>query len=58
MKNLPCETVDYSIFNVLGQMVAAGSSSGTVSVSGLEKGFYVLQIKGEEFLETARFIVK
>ena len=58
MKNLPCETVDYSIFNVLGQMVAAGSSSGTVSVSGLEKGFYVLQIKGEEFLKTARFIVK
>ena len=58
MKNLPCETVDYAIFNVLGQKVAAGSSNGTISVAELEKGLYVLQIKGERFLETAKFVVK
>ena len=58
LKNLPCEVVDYAIFNVLGQKVAAGSSNGTISVTGLEKGIYVLQIKGEKFLETAKFIVK
>jgi hypothetical protein len=58
LKNLPCETVEYSIFNVLGQKVAAGSSHGTISVAGLEKGLYVLQIKGEKFLETGKFVVK
>ena len=58
LKNLPCVTVEYSIFNVLGQKVTAGSSHGTISVAGLEKGLYVLQIKGEKFLETGKFVVK
>ena len=58
VKNLPCETVDYAIFNVLGQKVAAGSSNGSISVAELEKGLYILQIKGERFLETAKFNVK
>ena len=58
LKNLPCAVVDYSIFNVLGQQVTAGSSHGTISVAGLEKGLYVLQVKGEKYLETAKFIVK
>ena len=58
MKNLPCETVEYSIFNVLGQMVMTGSSNGTISVAGLEKGIYFLQIKGENFCETAKFVVE
>jgi len=57
MKNLPCEEVDYSIFNVLGQKVAMGSSHGSIRVAGLEKGIYLLRIKGEKFLETATFIV-
>ena len=58
LKNLPCETVNYAIFNVLGQKVAAGSSRGTISVVGLEKGLYILQIKGEKILETTKFVVK
>ena len=58
VKNLPCEAVEYSIFNVLGQKVMAGSSNGTVSVAGLEKGIYFLQVKGENFCETAKFVVK
>ena len=58
LKYLPCVTVEYSIFNVLGQKVTAGSSHGTISVAGLEKGLYVLQIKGEKFLETSKFVVK
>ena len=58
LKNLPCETVEYSIVNVLGQEVTSGVSSGSVPVSDLEKGLYVLQIKGERHLETTRFIVK
>ena len=58
IKNLPCEVVDYAIFNVLGQKVTAGSSSGSIYVSELEKGLYLLQIKGEKFLETTKFIVK
>ncbi|MBR4390737.1 MAG: C10 family peptidase [Bacteroidales bacterium] len=58
MKDLPCETVEYSIFDVLGKKVTEGSSSGTISVAELEKGLYVLQIKGDGFLEKAKFIVK
>lgn len=58
MKNLPCASVEYSIFNVLGQKVAAGSSYGTISVAALEKGLYFLQVKGENYCKTAKFIVK
>ena len=58
MKNLPCEKVAYSIFNLMGQEVAAGLSSGTISVAGLEKGIYFLQVKEEGICETAKFVVK
>lgn len=58
MKNLPSKSVDYSIFNVLGQEVASGSSNGTISVAGLEKGLYFLQVKEENSRRTAKFIVK
>ena len=58
IKNLPDEVVDYAIFNVLGQRVAAGSTSGAVSVAGLGQGIYVLQIKDGIQQETAKFIVK
>ena len=58
IKSLPYENVDYSIFDVLGRMVAAGSTDGTISVAELEKGIYVLQIKGEKQIETAKFVVK
>lgn len=58
INNIPGEAVDYVIFNVLGQKVTAGSSDGTISVAELEKGLYILQIKGEKFLETTKFMVK
>lgn len=58
LKHLPCETVDYSIFNVTGQQVLAGSSDGTISVSSLEKGIYFLQIRGKNFQETVKLVVK
>ena len=58
IRNLPCEQVRYSIFNMLGQEVASGITCGTISVAELEKGIYVLQIKGEKSLKTAKFIVK
>ena len=58
IKELPCETVDYAIFDISGRMVSAGTSTGTLSVAGLEKGIYLLQIKGEKLLKTAKFMVK
>jgi len=58
LKNLPCERVEYAVFNILGHEVAAGSSCGTVSIAGLEKGLYFLQIKSKTFCETTKFIVK
>lgn len=56
LKNLPCERVGYSIFNVLGQKVSSGSSSGTISVSGLGKGVYFLEVNGEGLRRTTRFV--
>ena len=50
--------MDYSIFNVLGQMVAAGSTSGTISIAELENGLYFLQIKEDNFLKTAKIMVE
>ena len=58
VKNISSESVEYSIFNLMGQEVAAGSSNGTISVAGLEKGLYFLQIKGKNFSETVKFVVK
>ena len=58
VKNLPCEKVAYSIYNLMGQEVAAGFSNGTIFVVGLEKGIYFLQVKGEGSCETVKFIVK
>lgn len=58
LKDLPCETVKYSIFNVLGQEVTTGTTSGSISVAGLQNGVYFLQIKGEGLLETRKFVVK
>ena len=52
LKNLPDGPVDYSIFNMMGQMVAAGSTSGTIPVAEMKKGLYVLQIEGD----TIKFI--
>lgn len=57
LKNLPCESVDYSIYNVMGQEVATGSSSESIPVATLEKGLYFLQIKGEQYRKTAKFMV-
>ena len=56
INNMPCGEADYAIFNVLGQKVMTGYTDGAISVADLENGFYILQIKGEKILETARFI--
>ena len=58
MKDHPCEAVDYSIFNVFGQEVAAGSSCGTISGASLAHGLYFLQVKPGDSRKTAKFIVK
>jgi hypothetical protein len=58
IKDLPCDVVDYAIFDVSGRMVASGFTNGRISVTELEKGLYVLQIKGEKSPKTAKFLVK
>ena len=57
LKNFTDELVEYSIFNVLGQQVNTGTSCGIIPVAGLEKGIYVLLVKGEGACKTARFVV-
>ncbi|MBO4752619.1 MAG: C10 family peptidase [Bacteroidales bacterium] len=58
LKGLTCETVDYAIFNAMGQKVAEGSSEGIVPVAQLGKGIYLLRIKADKHMETARFVVR
>lgn len=58
LKSVPDEQVEYSIINVLGQVVATGSTCGSISVTGLEQGLYFLQIEWGSGLKTAKFIVE
>lgn len=58
IKDLPCEVVDYNIYNVVGQKVVAGTSTGTISVTDLAEGLYVLQIQSNKLVKTAKFLVK
>ena len=57
MKNLPCESVEYSIFNRMGQEVMSGSSNGAISVAALKHGLYFLKIKSGDFSKVVKFIV-
>lgn len=58
LRNLPCEAVNYAIFNAMGKKMKAGSSNGTIHVADLEKGSYLLQTESGKCLETAKFVVK
>ena len=56
IKGLPCEAVDYAIFNAMGQKVKAGSTSGAIPVAELGRGIYLLQIDGNKYAGTAKFV--
>jgi len=58
IKDLPCEAVEYAIYDVYGQKMAAGVSTGAIPVAELNKGVYLLQVRGDKFQKTAKFIVK
>lgn len=58
LKNLPCEAVDYNIFNAMGRKVKTGTTNGTISVAELGRGIYLLQIKGNNHHNTTKFVVK
>ena len=58
VKEISLEEFEYSIFNVIGQEVSNGFSFGTISVMELESGVYLLQIKEDDAIKTAKFVVK
>ena len=58
INNLNGKQVEYSIFNVMGQEVTSGFSQGTISVAGLEEGLYHLEVKGNDFCRTTKFVIK
>lgn len=58
IKDITCELVEYSIFNVMGQEVSKGSSCGTISVAELNEGIYIIRMKNEEFIRMSKFIVE
>lgn len=41
-----------------GYVYTVGYSEGTITVTDLDQGIYILQIKGDNSLETAKFVVK
>ena len=58
LKNIPAQSVEFSIFNTLGQKVMTGHTCGTISVSGLENGLYFVQVKSGNGQQTAKFVVR
>ena len=58
LNDLLGETVDYTIFNALGQKVKAGSCDGSIRVAELDKGIYILRVGGDRNFESAKFVVK
>ncbi|MBR6292117.1 MAG: C10 family peptidase [Bacteroidales bacterium] len=58
LKGLSGEVADYAVYNALGQKVASGSTHGNITVAELGRGLYLLQIKGDKYFETARFVVE
>lgn len=58
LENIPAKSAEFSIFNTLGQTVMTGTTSGTISVAGLESGLYFVQLKGDHFQQTAKFVVR
>lgn len=58
LRGLPSEAVDYTIFNVIGHQVAAGSTTGVIPVAELGGGLYLLRIDGDGRNETVKFVVR
>lgn len=58
IKDIPCEAVDYAIFNVMGQKVMAGSTGGTINITELTKGVYFLRVGSDNGFGTTKFVVK
>ncbi len=58
VKNIPCGQVNFVIYNAVGQEVTTGFSYGTIPVSDLNEGLYILQIRGKDFQKTAKFVVR
>ena len=58
LKGIPFEAVEYTIYNVMGKPVASGYSNGTIPVSELGKGVYVLCVEVDKCMETIKFVVK
>ena len=47
-----------TIYNVMGKQVASGYSNGTIPVSELGKGVYMLCVEVDKCMETIKFVVK
>ena len=58
LENIPAQSAEFTIFNALGQDVMTGITSGTISVSALKKGLYFVQVKGDNWQKTAKFVVR
>ncbi len=58
LRGIPSEALDYTIFNAMGQQVAAGSTHGTIPVAELGSGLYLLRIGGGNHNETVKFVVR
>ena len=50
------EDLPFTVFNMVGQQVAKGTSANGVNVSDLESGLYLIQFNVNDTIETRKFI--
>jgi len=51
-------SVNYTVYNVLGQVITQDAFSGVTSVTGLQKGMYIIQINDGQRVVCKKFIKK
>jgi hypothetical protein len=58
VKILDAQAIDYTIYNVVGQVVDTGVFTPSINVSKLQSGMYMIQVNAEtqQFVES--FIVE
>lgn len=55
---VPVEDTEYRIFNIQGQMVQNGRSTGRIDISNLNSGVHIIEIREKDSTTTIKFVVE
>lgn len=58
LESIENELIPYSIYSLNGQLIQSGETSGTISVSSLKTGVYILQLKSEKGTRFSKLEIK